>query len=151
MKTYIFTLSLIFCLCSCSSNSEVDPNSTFISPVPISEIQERLPLSVEESIDKITRVLERHLLEIQDGFTADYKFSTNSVKIKDKMCSGQFLKDAPLPCDIKFHGVLIPNSENVTTLRLMYEENCVDQTHIPSICKDSNAEKLLFTLIKEIK
>lgn len=149
IKILACTLTLIF-LNSCSSSQEKIKN-TFNEPVPISEIQERLPLSVEESIAKIGSVLDKHSLKVKDGYSDELKFSTNSIKITDQMCEGQYLKKAPLPCEVKFHGILIPERENVTVLRLLYQESCLGHTHIETRCKDSNAEKLLFSILKQIK
>jgi hypothetical protein len=148
----LFTnINLLF-LSSCAFyQEELEVSDKKISPVPISEIQERLNLTLEQSIERVTQVLESHLFSIPGGFTSENRFSTNSIKIKDQMCQGQYLKNAPLPCEIKIHGVLIPKSTNVTIVRLLYKENCLGVQHIESSCKNSNAENLLFTIVKELK
>ncbi len=148
-KLYISCLAL-FLFASCSVTEEAT-RSTFISPSPISEIQERLYLSPEDSVVKVTTVLERHQFLIPDGFTPSYRFSTNAVKIRDKMCEGQYFKNAPLTCEVRMHGALVPKGENETVVRMIYQETCAGQTHIPSRCKNSNAEKLLFSILQELK
>lgn len=153
MKSTFSVIILCFSLTfiACSETTEVGIKNTFTSPVPISEIQERLELSTEESIEKVKLVLEKHLFEIPHGFSKDLKFSTTAKKITDEMCEGQYLKKAPLPCEIKIHGVLIPKSDSVTTVRMIYQETCLGQHHILSSCKDSNAEKLLFSILQGLK
>lgn len=148
--SYLVIAILPLCITACSQTQE-NVKNTFNEPAPISEIHERLPLSAEESMSKISSIFERHGLRIQGGFTDNLQFSTTSVKITDQMCEGQYLKEAPLPCQIKFHGILIPEKENVTILRLLYQEFCLEQHHIENKCKDSNAEKLLFSIIKQAK
>ena len=148
-RLYIFSLAF-FLFASCSTTDEAI-RSSFISPSPISEIQERLYLGPEESVQKVTAVLERHQFLIPDGFTPTYRFSTTAVKIRDKMCEGQYFKDAPLTCEVRIHGGLVIKGENETVVRMMYQEICAGQTFIPSRCKNSNAEKLLFSILEDLK
>lgn len=143
----IFSILLSGCFGGSSSPEETQHNN----PAPIVEIRERLALPLPESFDKLALVLSRYDLHIPDGLSANGQFSTTSVKVKDRICTAQFLNNAPVTCDLKIHGKLTAINDKSTLLNLTYREHCLDQRHINNICKDSNAEKLLFSIHKDIK
>lgn len=151
-KTYTLPLlCLLFISLPSCFNTETSPEQTeHFSASPITEIQERLPLSLIDAFDKVALVLSKYGMAIPDGLSEDRKFTTTSLRIKDTMCKAQFLNRAPVSCELRFHGKFEPINENTTRLNLQYREYCAGQNHIPIVCKDSNAERLLFTVHKDI-
>jgi len=151
-KTFIisFLCFLITSLTSCSSSQPSIEETEHFSARPITEIQERLPLSLIEAFDKVALILSKYGMAIPNGLSEDRKFTTTSLNIKDTMCKAQFLNKAPVSCELRFHGKFEPINENTTRLNLQYKEYCLGQNHIPIVCKDSNAERLLFTVHKDI-
>jgi hypothetical protein len=143
-------VSTLFLGCS-RKNPKIKDDTEHYSPTPIVEIRERLDYSLPDAFDKISLVLSEYNMYIPDGLSDNGRFSTTSIKIRDRMCDAQFLNDAPVSCDVRLHGRLTSLHRTTTELILTYRQHCLDQRHINNVCKNSNAEKLLFAIHGDIK
>jgi hypothetical protein len=151
-KLGCITFSIIsILLVSCASKNNADIEMEHYSPTPIVEIQERLPMNLPDAFDKVALILSSYNLYIPDGLSESGKFSTTSIRIKDLMCEAQFLNKAPVSCDYRIHGSLKTLDKKHTQLTLRYRQNCLEQRHINNICKDSNAERLLFSIHEDLR
>lgn len=150
-KFIVFFIILIFFSSCSNSSSKNSSKQELVSPAPIVEIRERINLSLPDAFDMLGILLSRYDLYIPEGLSNTGTFSTTSIKIKDKICKAQFLNKAPVTCDLKFFGTLQSINSGTTSLSLSYRQNCIDQRHIPNVCKNSNAEKLLFKIHNELK
>jgi hypothetical protein len=144
---YIISILLV----SCASNTNKDIDTEHYSSTPIVEIQERLTMNLPEAFDKIALILSSYNLYIPDGLSEGGKFSTTSIRIKDLMCEAHFLDKAPVSCDFRIHGSLKTLNKKHTLLTFRYKQNCLEQRHIDNVCKDSNAERLLFSIHGDLR
>ncbi|HMO18179.1 MAG TPA: hypothetical protein PKA63_08230 [Oligoflexia bacterium] len=147
----IITVSILIAFLTACSESKVVKETEHLAPVPIQEIREQLNLPIALAVDALYLVLSRHNLELPDGIARDGSFSSSSIRIKDTMCEGKYLNKAPVSCEVKINGQILQAGNNKSSLTLRYQEHCLEQRHIPVVCKDSNAEKLLFSIHREIK
>lgn len=135
---------------ACSPSQETTIAEQF-SPVPIQEIREEIQLPASAAAEALHIVLAQNNLEIRGGIKKDGSFTTSSIKIRDTMCQGKFLQRAPVSCQLSFQGSLKAVGEDQSSLSIRYKEYCLEQQHLPVVCKNSNAERLLFSIHKELK
>jgi len=146
-RTSIILLFSANILASCSPSQDIIVAEQF-SPVPIQEIREEMNVPVSSATDALHLVLAQHNLKTKNGLTQDGSFVTNIIKIQDTICLGKHLPKAPVSCQLSFQGSLKAVGHNKSSLNLRYKENCLEQ-HV--VCKDSNAERLLFSIHREIR
>ncbi len=142
-------ISTLFLACS-GKKTKISDSTEHYAPTPIVEIRERLALALPDAFDKVSLILSNYDFYIPDGLSNKGTFSTTTIKVKDRMCEAQFMNDAPVSCDVRLHGKLASIDSKTTSLTLTYRQHCLEQRHIQNICKNSNAEKLLFAIHSDI-
>lgn len=141
---------LLFLMVSCSSTPEpfVDPD--LVSPAPITEIQERYLGSVDKASMLIQEVLENEGFKVPADANFKEGFETSSVSVQDKLCNSTYASDTPLSCRVIFFVKIRAETDASARIVLRYKETCLDQEHINVTCKDSNGEKLLFKVHRNL-
>lgn len=150
---FVFCLGLFF---SCSGSDDLPP---VLEPLPdrappklpVTEALQLVHLPHHQAWNLIHQVLGARNIRIESSDLTSNSLYTKWEKISDSLCGTRSMNNAPLPCTIRLFATLQPKTKTSTMMHLRYVENCLGQGQSPIECPESNAEKLLMTIVDDVR
>lgn len=144
-----FLILLFLISCSSKTNSIIEQSGTGV----VESINQTLNKSKEETLKALSESLTSHDIEISSTDSVSGTINTKSKKVTDSAC----FSHTPASCQVTFKAVVKEIQKETQELlaasevNITYTENCPEINLTDIKCKDSNAEKLMLSIVDMVK
>jgi len=129
------------------SNLERGPNVR----IPITQVRQTLNLKPAETFQYAFAALQRKNISVSSIDESNGVLETDWIDITDSLCGGHRPQQAPLQCRTRLSFKVEPFEGTASALHIRYKELCSVNEEIPLTCPDSSAERLMLTILNEVK
>jgi hypothetical protein len=161
VKKYIIYLQCFAFLCllaACGGKSEIEPvmekSNMDRGPnarVPITQVRQTLNLKPSETFQYAFAALQRKSLSISAIDEPEGIIETDWINITDSLCGGHRPQQAPLSCRARFSFKIEAIDTAASALSIRYKELCAVNEEVPLTCPDSSAERIMLSILDEIR
>ena len=129
------------------SNAELKPNVRS----PITQIRQTLNMTPQETLSATIDALRSREVGIVSADDTSGIIESDWVTMNDSVCSGHRGTNAPLSCRTRLSFKVESLPVTASALNVRYQELCAFNEEIKLECADSSAEKLMISIIEELK
>ncbi|MFN8390665.1 MAG: hypothetical protein U0136_10280 [Bdellovibrionota bacterium] len=147
---------------ACTACSAQDPN---LVPLPetqnsdlvpdmhraVVQVRQTLNLTPDETLRLAVDSLHRRQLGISDLSEVTGQIETDWLPVTDSNCLGHSASNAPLECRMRLSFKVEALPQTASVLNVRYQELCSFNEEIHLECPGSTAEKLMLSIVGEIK
>ncbi len=132
---------------------EERPNSENTPSVklPITEVRQTLNIGYADLLRAVVASLGERKVPVNSINESQGTIESGWVPTRDRLCNMVPSNQAPLPCRVRLLFKIDGISRISSALQIKYEEVCTFNEDMRLECADSSAEKLLLTVLDDIK
>lgn len=153
-----FAFLCLFLAMGCAGSSEKEPvmekSNLERGPnvrIPITQIRQTLNLKPAETFQYAFAALQRKSVSISSIDEQEGIIETDWINITDSLCGGHRPQQAPLACRARLSFKIEPLDVAASALNIRYKELCAVNEEVPLTCPDSTAERLMLSILDEIR
>ena len=118
---------------------------------PVTQIRQTLNLEPAQTFEATMRALERRDVRVAVLDRRNGLLETQWVPMRDSVCRGHRANNAPLTCRTRISVKVESVPQKASALNIRYKEVCSFNEEISLECPDSSAERLLFSIVDEVR